>query len=385
MSQAYDVVVVGGGIVGVSTAYHCARERLRTLLVDRADAGRATSAGAGILSPETGPRDDRAWSDYEVTAARYYDILLEQIRTTNGGETGYAKCGLLLVAASEDELPRFTESAARIFERQRERGWPPADDLREVSPDQAREKFPALTSVLRALYSKSAARMDGRLFSETLRRAAEAHGLTTVRGSVERLVVRDGRITGVVADGSTYQAANVVIAAGAWSGALGAQLGIRVPVLPQRGQIIHLLLPDGQTDGWTIVNAFHGHYIVPWPGGRIVVGATRETGSGYDPRLTAAGVQELLTEALRVAPGLASAGIHEMRVGLRPVSSDLRPVLDRVPSVEGAYLATGHGASGLQGGPYSGKVMCDLLLGRPAEVSLEPFRLSRFLAERHPT
>ncbi|MDQ7859757.1 MAG: FAD-dependent oxidoreductase [Armatimonadota bacterium] len=381
MSRAYDVVVVGGGIVGASVAYHCTREGLRTLLLDRADVGRATSAGAGILSPETNPRDERAWFDFEVAAARYYDVLVEQLAAAGVSKTGYARCGLLHVAVSEDEEPLVEKVVALVLERRRALGWP-ADDLREVSPDEARRRFPPLAAVQRALYSRRAARVDGRLFSEALWRAAEARGLATLRAGVERIVVERGRVAGVMADGATYEAAHVVIAGGAWSPRLAADLGVEVPIEPQRGQIIHLTLPGARTDDWTIVTAFTRHYIVPWPGGRIVVGATRETGAGFEPRLTAAGVREVLTEALRVAPGLGSAGIHEMRVGLRPVSRDLRPVIDRVPTADGAFVATGHGGSGLLGGPYSGKLVCDLLLGRLADGVLDPFRLDRFLHPR---
>src|SRR5262249_30516340 len=118
--------------------------------------------------------------------------------------------------------------------------------------------------------------------------------------------------------------------------------------------------------------------LVPWPDARVAAGATRETGSGFDPRVTAAGVREVLQEALRVAPGLADWDLHEMRVGLRPLSRDGLPILGAVPGTEGAYLITGHGASGLQLGPYSGKVVADLMLGRPAEIDLAPFSVSRF-------
>jgi D-amino-acid dehydrogenase len=119
--------------------------------------------------------------------------------------------------------------------------------------------------------------------------------------------------------------------------------------------------------------------MVPWPGGRVAVGATRETGSGFDPRLTAAGVREVLSEALRLAPGLAQWEILEMRVGLRPLSVDGLPVLGPVPRIEGVFLATGHGPSGLHLGPYSGTLVADLMLGRRPEMDLSPFHAARFL------
>ena len=118
------------------------------------------------------------------------------------------------------------------------------------------------------------------------------------------MVERSG-VRGVRSGGERIACGHVVIAAGAWSRALGGRLGIEIPVEPQRGQIVHLGLAGVDTGAWPIVLAFRGHYIVPWTDGRVVVGATRETGSGFAPHTTAAGVVEVLTEALRVAPGLA--------------------------------------------------------------------------------
>jgi D-amino-acid dehydrogenase len=202
--------------------------------------------------------------------------------------------------------------------------------------------------------------------------------LTVLSASVDRLILEDRRVAGILVGGSGVSAPRVAITGGAWSEAFGEQLGARIPVAPQRGQIIHLRNAPTATADWPIVSAFRGHYMVPWPDSRVVVGATRETGRGFDPRLTAGGVREVLDEALRVAPGLREWEIHEMRVGLRPLSEDGLPVLGPVPGIDGVFLATGHGPTGLQLGPYSGKVTADLMLGRPAEIDLTPFGLSRF-------
>jgi len=189
---------------------------------------------------------------------------------------------------------------------------------------------------------------------------------------------RGHRVVGAVVDGEVCAAATVVIAGGAWSAAFAEQLAVQIPVGPQRGQIIHLRMRGQDVSRWTIVSRFRGHYIVPWPDGRVVVGATRETGSGYDPRLTArGGVHEALGEALRAAPGLADDEIHEMRVGLRPLSADMLPVLGQVPGTSGVYLATGHGPTGLQLGPFSGKVVAELALGRDSGVDLAPLEIAR--------
>ena len=374
----YDAVVIGGGLLGVATAYHLVRGGVKTLLVDRADPGRATDAGAGILSPETNSRDPDAWVQFAVRAVGYYSTLLAHLADDDAGETGYAQCGLLVVAATDDERGMFAAARSHILNRRGRRGVPPQEDLHEVSPTEARRMFPPLAAVHGAIFYRRGARVDGRLLSRAVRVAAERHGLSVQQGSVDRLILTSRRVNGVVIGGDTVSARAVAITGGAWSHAFAEQLGIRIPVSPQRGQIIHLRNPRVSTADWPIVNAFHGHYMVPWPDSRVVVGATRETGSGFDPRLTAAGVREVLDEAIRVAPGLTDWEIHEMRVGLRPLSEDGLPVLGSVPGIEGVYLATGHGPTGLQLGPYSGKVTADLMLGRPSEIDLAPFGVSRF-------
>jgi D-amino-acid dehydrogenase len=381
MSLSYDVIVIGGGIVGASTVYHLVSAGARTLLIDRHDAGRATSAGAGILAPEIS-RETDAWFHFAVRAVDYYPTLIDHLAQENAGETGYARCGLLLVAATRDELPAFAPAQRLILARQQTRGEPSPEELHPLSAAEARQRFPALTDVHGALYDNRAARVDGRLISAALRRAAAARGLTILEERVGALVIEQAQVKGVIVNDHLIDAPAVVIAGGAWSAAFGAQLGLTIPVEPQRGQIIHLDLPGVATGDWPIVNAFHGHYLVCWPGsngvGRVVAGATRETGAGFAPHTTAAGVIEVLSEALRVAPGLADAQIAEIRVGLRPRTPDGLPVLGLAPTVRGVVIATGHGATGLQLGPYSGKVAADLVLGQPSEVDLRDFDVLRF-------
>jgi D-amino-acid dehydrogenase len=376
----YDVIVVGGGIVGMSTAYHLVCAGARTLLIDREDRGRATDAGAGILSPETNSRDPEAWFDFATTAVGYYPTLVQRLQEDQEGDTGYARCGQMVVAVSEDEFTLFDRARNLILSRQEQRGFPSIDDLYEISDREARELFPPLGPVYGALYYRNAARVDGRLLNRALRQAATRRGLHLQQGSVERLVIEHGAVTGVVVAGATLAAGTVVIAGGAWSQAFAAQLRIDIPVAPQRGQIIHLGLPGTETTAWPMLSAFRGHYMVCWPDSRVAVGATRETGAGFHPHTTAAGIQEVLSEALRVAPGLAQAEIRDLRVGLRPLTSDTMPVLGSVPGVAHVLLGTGHGPTGLTLGPYSGKIIAEMALGQAATTDISAFHVTRFAA-----
>jgi D-amino-acid dehydrogenase len=373
----YDIVVIGGGIVGLSAAYHAAVTGARALLVDRGDPGRATAAGAGILAPETSAIESDHWFQLAAAAVDYYPQLIARLQADGAADTGYAATEALLVAVSQDEDAPFAAAHERMRQRQRRYGRPRPEELTEIDAAGARHLFPPIAEVRSGLRVRRAARVDGRLLAGALEQAALARGLAVRRESVDRIVLERGAATGVEVAGETIAAGAVVLAGGAWSAPLASQLGVNLPVTPQRGQIIHLSLPGVDTAGWPVILPFHGHYMVPWPDSRVVVGATREF-AGFAPRATAAGVREVLGEALRVAPGLADAALGEVRVGLRPSTPDGLPVLGPVPAARNVYLATGHGATGLQLGPYSGKLVAELALGQPAGVALEPFACTRF-------
>jgi D-amino-acid dehydrogenase len=296
----------------------------------------------------------------------------------DAGETGYARCGMLLAAATEDELGDFEEAEGYIFGRQKARGMPSSEALQRVTAAEAKALFPPLADVLAAIYYRDASRVDGRLLTEAMTRAAIKRGVTERQAGVTGLQLEGSRVTGVQIGEETIGAGTVVIAGGAWSPAFGAQLGVNIGVEPQRGQIAHWDVAPMNAAAWPIVGAFRGHYMLGCPGGRVVTGATRETGSGYAPATSARGIREVIDETLRVAPGLADARLLEMRVGLRPYTRDGLPVLGPVPGMDGVLLATGHGPTGLQLGPYSGLLMADMALGHAIAVDLAAFSVARF-------
>lgn len=377
--MAEDVIVIGGGIVGASAAYALARRGARVTLVDRGDAGQATAAGAGILSPGTSVRPLPSFFAIGLPASAYYDTLLAQLAEDGETETGYAVVGLLHVATSQEERTRLPE-LARLFVERREAGFGHIGVVSHITGDEARARFPALgAAVLGAVATTGAARVDGRLLRDALRRAAERLGARMVTGdAILDMAATGGRVDAVRAGGERLAAGTVILAGGAWSAALGEALGVSLPVFPQRGQILHLSLPGSATGGWPIVVGFHSHYLLTFAPDRIVAGATRESESGFDVRMTAGGVHEALSEALRLAPDLAGATVAEVRVGLRPASPDGLPLLGPLPGYENVLVATGHGPSGLQLGPYSGALVAGMALAEPAPLDLAPFAVARF-------
>jgi D-amino-acid dehydrogenase len=374
-----DTIVVGGGIVGSSVAYHLARAGVETLLIDREDEGRATDAGAGVVSPATSSQTaSDTWFSLAVAAFDYYDELDDRLGAEQDAPTGYDRRGLLAVAVDDDELEAFEALARRTEDRRRSSGYLAPGTVEEVSAEAARELFPALAEPRRALHFEQAARVDGGRFATALRRAGEHHGLDVETASVDALSLTDGVVEGVTkADGRRLDAANVVITGGAWSPSFGDQLGVSVPVEPVRGQVVHAS-PSVDVDAWPMVVSLRDRVLAPWPENRLAVGATREPHQGFEPHPTVSGVRDVLSEIERVAPGLADATFAGVRVGLRPVSADGLPVLGTVPDVTGAYLATGHGATGLTHGPFTGRLVADLVAGREPAVDLGPFSVARF-------
>ncbi len=374
----YEAIVIGGGIVGLSTAYHLVVHGARTLLLDRADQGQATQAGAGIVSPETYSAAPEAWFDLAIPAAQYYPRLIDQLIEEQSNDPGYSVCGKLVVAVSNDEIELFEESKQYIFEQMSARNWPSADNLEEISSANAQRLFPPLAEVYGAVYSHIGIRVDGRKLALALRAAAIQRGLEILKANVVQLQAGKRSVMVVTSSNEQFQAVSGVIAGGAWSPEISKKIGVSIPVEPQRGQIAHLSITSDDTESWPVVSSFRGHYIVPWPANRIVVGATRESGSGFHPVTSVIGVREILDEATRVAPGLKNAELRELRVGIRPMSSDGLPILGKSPSHENVYLATGHGSTGLTTGPYSGRLIAELILGKAPAINLSPYSLARF-------
>jgi D-amino-acid dehydrogenase len=369
------IIVLGGGIVGASAAFHLARDGADTILVDRRDMGQATPAGAGIVAPGTSLRDLPGFYTLAMPAVGYYPKLLAALEDVEAGATGYGVVGKVFVAETGEEAERLDDVRA-LFTARALDGMPNMGVISVISAAEATELFPPLRDVQRALFISGAARVDGGLLRDALVAGARHHG-AKVRYGDARLVREQGRVAGVELDGERIDADRVVLAAGSWSNEVFDVLGFSLPVAPQRGQIVHIQMAGQDTSLWPIVAGFGHQYIVSFGPDRVVAGATRETGSGFDVRMTPGGVQDVLNTALRIAPGLANGTLREVRVGLRPLSDDGLPFLGFAPGHDNVVISTGHGASGLQLGPYSGKLAAELALDKDPSTDIAPFAVDR--------
>lgn len=363
-----QIIIVGAGILGASTAFHLAASGAAVTIVDAGLDGRATAAGAGIICPWVSGAEDAAFMRLYTGGGEYYPELVAALADAGETDTGHRRAGAMLVAAEPPELAWLERMA-------RSRHVPAMGAVTRLPPEQARQAFPPLRHDLGGVHIEGGARVDGRRITAALLRAAERLGARRRDGDA-RPVVTAGRVAGVSIDGTPLPADIVILTAGAWGDAVLRGIGGHLPVEPQRGQIVHLQLPDSGTEDWPVILPPGSHYIVPFDDGRIVAGATRETGAGFDYRVTAAGQHEVLTEALHIAPGLGEATLIETRIGFRPATTGIRPMLGWVPNIEGLVLGNGLGAAGLTIGPLAGRLLADLVLGRNPAIDLAPFGLA---------
>jgi glycine/D-amino acid oxidase-like deaminating enzyme len=361
------IIVVGAGILGASTAYHLARHGARVTIVDQAHDGRATAAGAGIICPWVSGVDDPAFYRLYTGGARYYGELVPALAEFGETDVGFRRVGALVVSSDPADLTAYHNMLSR-----RRADAPDIGATSLLTPRDATRLFPPLRPDFAALHIAGGARVDGRCLTAGLLRAAQRHG-ATIRQGRAALTASGDRVTGVRADDETIAADRVVVTAGAWAPSLLRPLGLALPIEPQRGQIVHLHLPGQDTHDWPVILPPGSHYLLAFDDSRIVVGATRETGVGFDYRVTASGQAEVLTEAVHAAPGLATATIIETRVGFRPVGPDIRPLLGHAHGLDGLLIGNGLGAAGLTIGPFAGRLLADAALGHEPPHDLAPF------------
>lgn len=370
-------IVIGAGILGASAAYHLAKSGNRVILADRNEKGQATAAAAGIVCPWVSQRRNKDWYRLAKAGARYYPELVKELEERGESDTGYSRVGALILHKETNKLEKAEE---RTLKRREEA--PEIGEVTLLTREQTTEAFPPVDKEFEAVQVSGAARVDGRALRDSLIRAAEKEGAVFLEKDAS-LIYEGNRVTGILAGQEQWEADAVIVCAGAWAAEIFKPLGIEMDVSYQKAQIAHLKLPDEATDSWPVLMPPGDQYLLAFTGGRIVAGATHENDvSGFDARITAGGMQEVLAKALSTAPGLADASLIEARVGFRPFTPGFLPVIGAVPGWEGLLTANGLGASGLTMGPFLGQQLAKLALGHDTDIDLNPYHVQGALKDQ---
>ncbi|MFI5566281.1 glycine oxidase ThiO [Streptomyces sp. NPDC051740] len=375
-TRTSDVLVVGGGIIGLVTAWRAAQRGLATAVVDPEPGGGAARVAAGMLAAVTELHyGEETLLGLNLASARRYPGFAAELTELTGHDLGYRACGTLAVALDADDRAHLRELHALQQRSGLDSQWLSGRDCRRLEPMLA----PGVRGGLRV---DGDHQIDPRRLAAALVTACERAGVTVHRARAERLVVAGDRATGVAtADGTELGAGRVVLAAGSLSGRLaGVPADVLPPVRPVKGQVVRLTMParHGPFLNRTVRAVVRGShvYLVPRENGELVIGATSEE-MGWDTTVTAGGVYELLRDAHELVPGITELPLTETRAGLRPASPDNAPLLGPT-ELEGLLLATGHYRNGVLLTPVTGDAMAEVLTTGALPEVARPFTPRRF-------
>jgi glycine oxidase len=362
-----NVVVVGGGVIGLASAWQLAARGDHVTVLDPAPGHGASWVAAGMLAPVAeASHGEEVVTRLGVASSALWPDWATELAAAGDRDPGYSQNGTLVVARDPDELAALLP----VLELQQ------AEGLRSerVSSRAAREIEPALAPDIRGgLWMADDHQVDNRAYVEALLAATNRVGVELVAAEVAR--VRPGSVDTTA--GRTIHADHVVVATGAWPPPIDIGAGeLPLPVRPVKGQILRLgTTPQGVFPTRTVRGL--DVYVVPRPNGEIVVGATVEE-RGYDTTVTAGAVRDLLADAHELLPGLAEAELVETAAGLRPGTPDNAPIIGT--PADGLTIATGHYRHGVLLSPITAEAVSRLVHGEPVPEPVRPCAVERFEA-----
>ncbi len=370
-----DLIVVGGGLIGLSCAWRAAEAGLDVLVLDAGAAERASEVAAGMIAPI----GEASWGEEALLAAslmsadRWPDFARE-LTAASGIEVPYRRCGAIHVGLDRDELAELRRVHGLHGELDLSSEWLTAGACRRLEPG-------LVPDVAGGFAVPGEAEVDPRIVMEALARALERAGGRLVAGRVERVAKSAGgraaSVEGVtLAGGDQVRGHTVLLAAGVRIGELAPD-GLSLPVRPMKGEVVRLRARAGERPCERIVVG-ERFYVVPRAGDEVVVGATVED-RGFDRRVTAGGVHELLREAYRALPEIAELEFVECAAGLRPTTPDNAPIVGAT-GIEGLLVAGGHHRNGVLLAPVTADAITSLLGGGEMPSSVAGLAPGRFAA-----
>jgi glycine oxidase len=364
-----EIVIIGAGIAGFAAALACWERGAAVTLVEahRPGAG-ATGASAGMLVAQYEAGSADALFGLCLENRRRYPDWAARLEDLAGRSLDVRWDGMLVANLSVAEHEEAKQTAA----------WQRGAGLQAavLDPAEAAGIEPNVSSeVVSYLWLSQEGQLDSQRLAEVLGDALRRTAIRLVVGNAAlEILSQSGRVVGVgLADGRALEAEGVVLAAGAWSGALRG-LPRELPVRPVRGQMLRF--SAGAPALRPIVASHAGRYLVPRADGSVLAGSTMED-VGFDRSIDEAGLQAIHGSVSRLVPGLADYRPIEHWAGLRPISADRQPIIGPEPELNGLFYATGYGRDGILLSPLAGAIVADLATTGVSEIDWKPFRPDR--------
>ena len=355
-----DVIVIGGGVIGLSIAWELAGHGLSVRVLEQGQFGREASwAGAGMLPPGNLANARTPEARLRGATHQLWPDWSKGLTSFTGMDNGFTRCGAIEVRFPGcSDLSDWKNGVAAL---KAEGVLIETEDVSEII-----RRFPVLSSEVSHAYNlPDFCQVRNPRHLKALQIGCMMRGVELVAGSpVRRIETSRGRVDAVYAGGIDHRAAEFVFAGGAWSGELLGQLGLELEIEPIKGQIV--LLRTTQPEFRSVIQVGR-EYLVPRNDGRILVGSTEER-SGFDKRNTAEAIGHLIRFAERVVPNLKHAEFERCWAGLRPHSATDRPYIGRLPQLHNASIAAGHYRYGLHLSPITAVLIRQILLKQPVQL-----------------
>ncbi len=346
----WDVIVIGGGIIGLSLSIELRRKGATVLVVERGEPGREASYAAGGMLVDCMLETPAALQPLATASARMYPEFAHELQLDSGKNVDLRDQGTILFPSpAHISQPAWTALPAPLAELE-----------------------PALADFNQPAFYLQERSVDPRALAVAALQAAKHRGVDISSGEdVTAVNLADDRASGVVTKKTSFHGPKVVNCAGAWSGQIAPHA---FPTRPVKGQMLCLASPS-RTLLKHVIRAPEV-YLIPRSDGRILVGTTVEE-AGFDKRTDVTTIQRLHHAAVAMVPELRNAKILEDWAGLRPGTPDALPILGATPT-PGYYVATGHFRDGILLAPITAQVMAEVIMGINCNYDLKPFSPARF-------
>lgn len=367
MANSSDVLIAGGGIIGCSIAYHLAQLGIKSVIIERESIGsQASGAATGLLVALKERGAPPHFTQLIEESCKRHKEIIPEIQDLSKVDARYGDFTWTEIACSDDEQSELKDAFSEVLDSPTAH-WLSESDVREMEPR-------ITPDAIGGAYIGGQAQVDAYRLTLAFAQAAEALGCSIRYAEVTGIRSESGRVTGLDTSLGPMESNVVVLAIGSWSKRVEEWIGMDVPVEPLKGQTIHVEIP-----GPELPCMIHhvDRYVAPKIGGTVITG-TYDGFMGFDTSIHDQGVSKISEGVQALCPGILESKVVSHVTGLRPASADWLPILGPIPSIEGAYIATGHQRLGITLSAITGELMSQLISGSTPRLDLHPFRLDRF-------